>query len=290
MTQNYELFRRDPRETRLPNDGVAKVVAPRTSEEWAVLRHELETFVCEGEYRHGLDRILGSYLGSLGRETQPAVWVSGFFGSGKSHLVRVLEYLWRDTPLPDGASARSVANLTEDITAHLVELAQVGRRYGGVWSAAGTLGAATSESVRLAFLSIVFRGAGLHEKYPQARFKLWLMHEGLFEAVETAVHERGRDLERELTDMYVSPSLAESLLAVRPDFAHDSSVTVWAGCLPRLPCTTATTPSRRNPASNRFACCSHTPICTAASATVMLPLTTCVSCCSCWFIVTFSMT
>jgi len=222
MTRNRELFRRDPLDTRLPNDGVAKVVAPRTTEEWAVLRHELETFVCEGEYRYGLDRILGSYLGSLGRETQPAVWVSGFFGSGKSHLVRVLEYLWRDTPLPDGASAQSVANLTDDIKAHLVELAGAGRRYGGVWSAAGTLGASTSESVRLAFLAIVFRGAGLHEKYPQARFMLWLMREGVLEAVANAVHERGRDLANELTDLYVSTPLAESLLAVRPDFAHDS--------------------------------------------------------------------
>ena len=28
------------------------------------------------------------------------VWVSGFYGSGKSHLVRVLEQLWRDLVLP----------------------------------------------------------------------------------------------------------------------------------------------------------------------------------------------
>ncbi len=219
---NRDLFLRDPLATRLPNDGVAKVVEPRSAEEWAVLRHELETFVCEGEYRRGLDRILGGFLGHLGRETQPAVWVSGFFGSGKSHLVRVLEYLWRDTPMPDGASARGIANLTDDVRVNLAELANRGRQYGGVWSAAGTLGSSAGGSVRLAFLEVIFRGAGLHEKYPQARFMLWLMREGLFDAVAEAMHQRGADLGRELTDMYVSSTLAAGLLAARPDFARDA--------------------------------------------------------------------
>ena len=45
-------------------------------------------------------RFLKAYLDGSGREEQKAVWVSGFFGSGKSHLVKVLRYLWEDYRLP----------------------------------------------------------------------------------------------------------------------------------------------------------------------------------------------
>ena len=94
---NGDVFIEDPTKYIIPNNGVAKVIDPQTPEEWNVLRFELEHFVCEGEYQTGLARILSTYIFNLSEAEQPAVWVSGFYGSGKSHLVRVLEYLWRDT-------------------------------------------------------------------------------------------------------------------------------------------------------------------------------------------------
>ena len=55
-TQNRELFSQDPTRTKIPNDGVAKVVRPETEHQWAVLEWELRAFVCEGEYeRRGGD-------------------------------------------------------------------------------------------------------------------------------------------------------------------------------------------------------------------------------------------
>src|SRR5690242_12229776 len=83
MLTNRMLFVKDPLTTTIPNDGVAKVGEPQSQQEWDVLRYELTSFVCEGEYRNGLDRILSTYLGHLGEPKQPAVWVSGFYGSGK---------------------------------------------------------------------------------------------------------------------------------------------------------------------------------------------------------------
>ena len=93
--KNRQLFRRDPVESKLLNDGVAAVREAATDKEIETLRYELEHFVCEGQYQDGLVRILESYLGNINSTTQQAAWVSGFYGSGKSHLVRVLEYLWR---------------------------------------------------------------------------------------------------------------------------------------------------------------------------------------------------
>src|SRR5207302_161561 len=118
MLTNRMLFTKDPLTTNIPNDGVAKVTEPQNQAEWDVLRYELTSFVCDGEYRRGMDRILATYLGHLGEATQPAVWIGGFYGSGKSHLVRVLEYLWRDVEFPDGARARGLVTLPAEITAH----------------------------------------------------------------------------------------------------------------------------------------------------------------------------
>ena len=106
---NKDVFFSDPTTYKLPNDGVTKVgplPLNHKDKQWDVARYELEHFVCEGSYKEGLSKILQSFLTNLDQDTQPAVWVSGFFGSGKSHLVRVLEFLWSDLKFDDGATAR----------------------------------------------------------------------------------------------------------------------------------------------------------------------------------------
>lgn len=220
MTLNRELFYRDPLTHSIPNDGVAQVIDPQTPEQWAVLKYELQSFVCEGEYQRGLERILTTFLANLNEPKQPAVWVSGFYGSGKSHLVRVLEYLWRDVELPDGTSARGLTHLPEEISDALKELTTAGKRHGGLWSAAGTLGAGAGGNVRLALLGIMLRSAGLPDKYATARFVLWLKDNKYYDAVKTGVEDSGKDFARELNNLYVSDVLAKSLLAVYPDFAE----------------------------------------------------------------------
>ena len=213
-----EVLSRDPLTTVIPNDGVTKVIQPQSANEWNVLKYELESFVCEGEYRQGLDRMLSAFLTNISQPQQQAVWVSGFYGSGKSHLVRVLEYLWRDVEFPDGAKARSLVTLPSDIDASLVELSRLGRLEGGLWSAAGTLGAGAG-TVRLALLAVLFKSADLPEQYPAARLVLWLKQNGWYDAVAAAVEARGKTVNRELRNMYVSPVLAESLLEMIPGLA-----------------------------------------------------------------------
>lgn len=218
MLLNRDVFLVDPTTRSIPNDGVAKVVDPRTPEEWAVLRYELSSFVCDGAYQQGMEDVLSGFLANLDQPTQPAVWVYGFYGSGKSHFVRVLEYLWRDVRFDDGATARGLANLPSEVSDLLKELVTRGKQSGGLWSAAGTLSAGAG-SVRLSLLAILFRSAGLPEQYPAARFVLWLKREGLYDAVRAGVEGKGRDFAKELNNMYVSPHLAGSLLAAYPGFA-----------------------------------------------------------------------
>ena len=76
MTKNWEVFDRDPRGWDIPNQGVSKIGRPDDQGDWDVLRWELSSFVCEGEYERGLERILDQFLGHLSQDEQPAVWVS----------------------------------------------------------------------------------------------------------------------------------------------------------------------------------------------------------------------
>jgi DNA helicase HerA-like ATPase len=160
VTTNREVLLVDPTTHPIPNDGVVKVGRPRTEEEWRVLEWELKSFVCTGEYARGLEVILATYLENLDRDKQPAAWVSGFYGSGKSHFVRVLEHLWLDEQLPSGSTARGLARLPEDVELALRELTNAGKREGGLWSAAGKLAAGSSSSFRLSFLGVLLSLSG----------------------------------------------------------------------------------------------------------------------------------
>ena len=218
--KNREIYQRDPSEITLLNNGVAAMTDALDEDERRTLRFELEHFVCEGEYQRGLVRILDSYISNQGQPEQPAAWVSGFFGSGKSHLAKMLRFLWIDYHFPeDGASARGLARLPDDVTELLTELATLGRRSHGLHAAAGTPGTGTGDSVRLALLGIVFKSADLPESFPQAQFCLWLRKNNIYDQVRTAVEAGDRDFRRELNDLYVSPLIAKALLEADPDFA-----------------------------------------------------------------------
>jgi hypothetical protein len=191
----------------------------RSVPELETLRYELSNFVCDGQYTHGLARILSAYLGHLDKPEQPGVWVNGFFGSGKSHLVKVLQHLWIDFAFPDAAKARGLAKLPTNIEDLLKELSASARRLGGLHAAAGTLGAGAGDSVRLELLGIILKSVGLPEQFARASFVLWLRGEGIEEHVRQHVQKAGGDFDRELANLYVSDRIARALLAVRPEFA-----------------------------------------------------------------------
>ena len=209
---NHEIYMVNPASRKIVNEGVASV----NDDQQRVLRYELDTFVCDGQYENGLEHILEVYLGNLNQEQQPGVWVSGFFGSGKSHLVKMLAAFWTDRVFDDGATARGIATLPESVKIKLVELTNAGKRFGGLHAALGTLGAGAGGSVRLSLLRIIFKSAGLPEQYPQARFVLWLKKEGIFDAVRAFVENQGDNWSEELDNLYVSGILHAAVAAAKP--------------------------------------------------------------------------
>jgi hypothetical protein len=218
--KNRQLYFTDPTTLELLNNGVSKVSEIGHDErQIKTLRFELETFVCDGEYARGLERIIKAYLEGLGREEQKAVWVSGFFGSGKSHLVKVLRYLWEDYRFSDGATARSVVRMPQEITDLLTELTNRSKPFGGLRAAAGTLGAGSMDNVRLAFIQLVLRAVGLPENIAQASFILWLRSSGLETKVEAALRNDNRELKKEVNSLKLSMPLAEALVVANPQYA-----------------------------------------------------------------------
>jgi len=224
--KNREIFLRDPAATELMNDGQARIDEGQSDQERRTLREELSHFVCEGQYARGMLRILESFQKHLGGTSQPAAWVSGFFGSGKSHLLKMLRHLWVDTEFPeDGATARGlVPELPDDIRAALRELDIQGKRHGGLKAAAGSLPAGGGRAVRLTVLGVILRSVGLPESFPQARFCLYLKNNGFLDRVKEAVEKAGKDFYRELNDLYVSPILHDALIACDSGFADRKSV------------------------------------------------------------------
>jgi hypothetical protein len=215
-----EILQRDPSTHPLVNQGQARIGDNSSGKVFEELRGELSTFVCEGQYADGIQRILTSYLSNLTQTSQKGAWVSGFFGSGKSHLLKMLCHLWADTKFPDGATARSlVPSMPDDLRSLLRELDTAGKRAGGVFSAAGALPSGTTDHVRRTILSVIFAGADLPRTYPQAQFVLWLKEKGGHDVVRAAVEHSELDWVGELNDLYVSDAIAAALLEWRPSFA-----------------------------------------------------------------------
>ncbi|MDL1983312.1 MAG: BREX system P-loop protein BrxC [Deltaproteobacteria bacterium] len=214
--KNRDIYLKDPSFQKLVNEGVANVNDDTTSEALAVLRYELETFVCDGQYEKGMEHILETYLKNIDQAQQPAVWISGFYGSGKSHLVKMLRALWVNATFEDGATARGIASLPRNISDLFKELSTRKKRYGGLHAASGTLGSGAGGSVRLALLRIILKSVGLPEQYHVARFVMWLKSEGIYEDVKNQVEQSGNDWLYELDNFIVAEDLHKALVQVKP--------------------------------------------------------------------------
>jgi hypothetical protein len=103
-----------------PINGVIKADQRDDESVW----QELDEYVTTKQVTEYLRRFFDAYLATVDRPTDPAiaarmgVWVSGFFGSGKSHFIKILSYLLSNLeathPGQRRASARGAVLRVED--------------------------------------------------------------------------------------------------------------------------------------------------------------------------------
>ncbi len=214
-----EIFLKDPLTWTLVNEGVSS----NNTEDLDTLRYELQSFVCDGEYLNGMRRILQGYRDGFKNPEQKAAWISGFYGSGKSHLAKALRYLWINFEFPEGATARSLTNLPEEITDLLTEISTLGKRHDGLHMAGGTLKAGAG-SVRLRTMSLFFKSAGLPEGYPYAKFLIHLKRDGKLDQFKKAVEDQGKDFNKELGRIYTSGAVAKAYVGCYDHLKDPSQV------------------------------------------------------------------
>ena len=203
-----DVLDRDPRENRLINNGQARIGSDEVE-----TRGELTSFVCEGRYADGMVRILESFTRDVEKSSQQAAWVSGFYGSGKSHLLKMLTCLWENRAFSDGMTpSQLVPDLPDDVRAALKELERESTRAGGTFAAAGSMLSGQAERPRYSVLAIILKAAGLPGDFGQARFVLFLKERAIEKEVRAAIEAKGGTLEQEVEDLFVSPLIADALL------------------------------------------------------------------------------
>ena len=221
--KNKELFVLNPDENNLINDGVAQLnTSSRDREGQQIIRHEIRTFVCEGEYESGLRRVLQTYLSHFEQPKQPAAWVSGFFGSGKSHLVKMLSYFWENFSFDDGITARELKPLPDDLQEQFVELSRLQKQHGSV-VVRGLLSEYPAKQVHYSFLQLMLSNLQLPSKLHQFRFWYWCRSEGILDDLISHIESAGKKFEEELNNLYVSKHIPAAIMKLMPDYAESEA-------------------------------------------------------------------
>lgn len=113
----HDIFSKD---IARPINGVVKAEQQDDDIVW----QELDEYVVTRELDQHFRKLFSAYLTAIDNKTDPnvtnrmGVWVSGFFGSGKSHFVKILSYLLENKAVQnpaDGASRKGIEFFTHKI-------------------------------------------------------------------------------------------------------------------------------------------------------------------------------
>lgn len=188
-----KMFERDI--TRNIN-GVVKV----NQTEDAVIFQELDEYVVTKEILTHLRKVFSAYCGSLDKPTDKVgIWVSGFFGSGKSHFIKILSCLLENKPISFGKVTRKPVEFFDGKIEDPLLLADIKRAVSSpvdvilfnIDSKADVHDAANRDTVLKVFMKVFNETQGFCADIPElAEMERFLAGKDLYEAFRKEFKQR----------------------------------------------------------------------------------------------------
>jgi len=180
-----------------PINGVIKADQMDAASVW----QELEEYVVTQQIKEYLDRFFTAYLAAMDRPNDPAitdrmgVWVSGFFGSGKSHFIKILSYLLENIEAhnpQNGETRRAAAFFDEQKINDPMLLANIQRAVHGsadvmLFNIDAKANKADPDAILQVFLRVFNEKLGLSGDAPHiANMERHLISKGAFDTFKAA--------------------------------------------------------------------------------------------------------
>lgn len=193
--------------------------------ETAKLRTDIQEYVLTDRLAQDLARVLEAVIdsarpGAAGSD-RVGIWISGFFGSGKSHFAKLAGHLLADTPLGDDTARslfRSLLHRSRPSDEYLRELFQQAANYRlachlVTFDITALHTAAADRNVGLTFLRGFYRSLGLSDVIPFAERELELQAAGKYEQLLQVYEARAGVPWEEDKDLTTSSALFAECLA-----------------------------------------------------------------------------
>ena len=193
-------------------------------EDERIVAQELQEYILTAGLEQNFLQVLEAIIDTEHRTTdEVGVWISGFFGSGKSHFMKILGYILEDRRLGDGTSAADIfTRRTEDATLEGA-VQSVGSKFDSevlMFQIGSKESKARSESIT----DIVYREFNKKHGYAGtpwvAEIEKDLEQQGLYEEFKSVIEqETGVPWEQRRTQStFVRKDLVTALTEVYPDF------------------------------------------------------------------------
>ncbi len=188
------------------------------------VKQELDEYVLTGSLEQHYLKILEAIRETEHNPTdETGVWISGFFGSGKSHFMKILGYVLEDKTLPDGRSAADAFKPRAKDETLKATVDAVSRTFDSE-VLMFQIGSRTSRAGEDSITDVINREFNRKRGYAElpwvARLEEDLENEGRYEAFKKAVEaEDGRswsDISQNAT--FIEPKIEHGLINSIPDF------------------------------------------------------------------------
>lgn len=181
-----EMFEKDIQRSI---QGVIKV-AQTTDEN---IYQELEEYVVTTELKKHLSKFYGNYKESLNRPTDKmGVWISGFFGSGKSHFLKILSYLLENKSVVGKKATEFFDSSKIEDSMLLADIKRVGSVpteviLFNIDSKSSADGKSLDNSILKVFMKVFYEHQGFYGQNPGiAEMEKYLVQEGKYETFKKA--------------------------------------------------------------------------------------------------------